>query len=102
MGTPDLCRNQAAPMQTLFEINCTEKSHKDLVISFLNIFGIISLVIVKEVIKQAVAHCALNRSIKIRDKKMKELSPSKQILLCVSLLLINIIFNVVIPNPNPW
>jgi|GEM_PF-4065253 hypothetical protein len=33
---------------------------------------------------------------------MKELTPSKQILLCISLLLINIIFNVIIPNPNPW
>jgi hypothetical protein len=86
----------------LFEINFTEKSHKDLVISFLNVFGALLLKNVEEVIKQAVAHCAFNRNIKIRDRKMKELSPSKQILLCVSLLLINIIFNVVIPNPNPW
>ncbi|ARU28395.1 hypothetical protein [Cellvibrio sp. PSBB006] len=86
----------------MFEINFTEKSHKDLVISFLNVFGALLLKNVEEVIKQAVAHCALNRNIKIRDRKMKELSPSKQILLCVSLLLINIIFNVVIPNPNPW
>ena len=92
-----------APIQTpILKLTVLKKSHKDLVIGFFNIFGAISLLSVKEVIKQAVAHCAFNRNIKIRDRKMKELSPSKQILLCVSLLLINIIFNVVIPNPNPW
>jgi len=59
----------------LFEINCTEKSHKDLVISFFNIFGVISPVVVKEVIKQAVVHSALSRNIKIRDKKNERTQP---------------------------
>jgi hypothetical protein len=79
-----------------------EKSHKDLIISFFTAFDAFRLPKTERSYKPSCCVSYVHHNIKIRDKKMKELSPSKQILLCVSLLLINIIFNVVIPNPNPW
>lgn len=33
---------------------------------------------------------------------MKELSLYKQLSICLALLLINVVFNIVIPSANPW